>query len=237
MLSSCDNPLEYRGSDAPDKLVVNSLMSVQDTLHFVQLAVSTVRNVKSVDNAALKCFVNGVLASETQELKEGRLYFPADLSAGDKVRLEVEADSRFSASAEVTVPRQTVIESISTETIKQRTFLEDSVTTYIRYNIRLQNPTREDAYYSVKIAQEYIPCIGRELLQPEVREDLVEGQSDGSIAVSNISMQHYYYLKALNHIASGSDDLALEDISIPDNVNGGIGFVGVSNITVTDVTP
>lgn len=47
--------------------------------------------------------------------------------------------------------------------------------------------------------------------------------------VSHISQRHYYYLKALDMLRDGGTDLALEDVSIPDNVDGGIGFVGISN--------
>ena len=50
------------------------------------------------------------------------------------------------------------------------------------------------------------------------------------VTVSHIQGRHYYYLKALNEIMSGSfADLSLEQISIPDNVKGGIGFVGIGN--------
>lgn len=49
------------------------------------------------------------------------------------------------------------------------------------------------------------------------------------VALSHIEMRHYYYLKALNSLESGSSDLVLEEIAIPDNIDGGIGFVGISN--------
>ena len=48
------------------------------------------------------------------------------------------------------------------------------------------------------------------------------------VAVSHIDVRHYYYLKALNSL-EGSSDLVLEEIAIPNNIEGGIGFVGVSN--------
>lgn len=48
------------------------------------------------------------------------------------------------------------------------------------------------------------------------------------VAVSHIDVRHYYYLKALNSL-DGSSDLVLEEIAIPNNIEGGIGFVGVSN--------
>ena len=48
------------------------------------------------------------------------------------------------------------------------------------------------------------------------------------VAVSHIDVRHYYYLKALNSLENSSD-LVLEEIAIPNNIEGGIGFVGVSN--------
>ena len=48
------------------------------------------------------------------------------------------------------------------------------------------------------------------------------------VSLSHIDGRHYYYLKALNTLESGSD-LVLEDVAIPNNVVGGIGFVGISN--------
>ena len=48
------------------------------------------------------------------------------------------------------------------------------------------------------------------------------------VALSHIDVRHYYYLKALNSL-EGSSDLVLEEIAIPNNIEGGIGFVGVSN--------
>ena len=49
------------------------------------------------------------------------------------------------------------------------------------------------------------------------------------VKVMHLSKRNYYYLKALNSLRDGSTDLALEDVQIPDNVEGGIGFVGISN--------
>lgn len=49
------------------------------------------------------------------------------------------------------------------------------------------------------------------------------------VELSHIDVRHYYYLKALNSLESGSSDLVLEEVAIPSNVEGGIGFVGVSN--------
>ena len=49
------------------------------------------------------------------------------------------------------------------------------------------------------------------------------------VALSHIDVRHYYYYKALNSLESGTSDHLLEDVSIPNNIEGGIGFVGISN--------
>ena len=49
------------------------------------------------------------------------------------------------------------------------------------------------------------------------------------LRLMHISKRNYYYLKAVNSLRDGSTDLALEDVSIPDNIDGGIGFIGISN--------
>lgn len=52
---------------------------------------------------------------------------------------------------------------------------------------------------------------------------------EATVKVSHIPVRHYYYLKALNSLGGGMSDLSLEEIAIPDNVDGGIGFVGLAN--------
>ena len=49
------------------------------------------------------------------------------------------------------------------------------------------------------------------------------------VELAHIDVRQYYYLKALNSLESGTSDLALEEIAIPNNVEGGMGFVGISN--------
>lgn len=57
----------------------------------------------------------------------------------------------------------------------------------------------------------------------------VKIDSKAVLKVQSLPQRYYFYLKAMNLLMSGGDDLALEDVQIPDNVQGGIGFVGISN--------
>ena len=53
------------------------------------------------------------------------------------------------------------------------------------------------------------------------------------VCVSHIPIRYYYYLKALNGLIGNNsfmrDGSSLESIQLPDNVEGGIGFIGIAN--------
>ena len=59
--------------------------------------------------------------------------------------------------------------------------------------------------------------------------DSVKVSPTAIVKVFGISKPYFYYFKALNSLHSGSTDLALEDVQIPDNIEGGIGFIGIAN--------
>ena len=59
--------------------------------------------------------------------------------------------------------------------------------------------------------------------------DSVKVATTAIVKVYGISKAYFYYFKALNSISDGGGDLALEDIQIPDNIDGGIGFIGIAN--------
>ena len=59
--------------------------------------------------------------------------------------------------------------------------------------------------------------------------DMIEVEGSFCVEVSRLSEQYYYYLKAVNALFGDSAFFALEDISLPDNIEDGIGFAGVTN--------
>ena len=59
--------------------------------------------------------------------------------------------------------------------------------------------------------------------------DSVKVSPTAIVKVFGISKPYFYYFKALNSLRSGDTDLALEDVQIPDNIEGGIGFIGIAN--------
>lgn len=65
-------------------------------------------------------------------------------------------------------------------------------------------------------------------LEMESIADYIHVSRSMTVMLCHIPERQYYYYKALNGFLGSGSDLALEDISIPDNVDGGIGFVGIA---------
>lgn len=59
--------------------------------------------------------------------------------------------------------------------------------------------------------------------------DSVKVATTAVVKVYGLSKPYFYYFKALNSLRDGGGDLALEDVQIPDNIDGGIGFIGIAN--------
>ncbi|MBP5567335.1 MAG: DUF4249 family protein [Bacteroidales bacterium] len=59
--------------------------------------------------------------------------------------------------------------------------------------------------------------------------DSVKVSIKAIVKVYGLEMPYFYYFKALNSLRDGQSDLALEDVQIPDNIEGGIGFIGIAN--------
>ena len=305
LCQACTNPLEYKPADTADELVVNCLMDTGQTSHLAQLSVSTTQYVRPVQEATLRCYINGALIVETSEIEDipwyggdnGRgISFDASLRAGDVVRLEVEAEGRFRAWNEQTVPEAPLLGPVDTARIKHKD--EE----YFRFDVRLDEAFPEEEEYFRLVIEDHTDAVyydedGNEIgrashswmrpmhvdddpilgdghiasdsgdfnleigtpneygvfsdalfagsqarLRPQVETQifgsvppLLEGTTSISIdsyavvRVMSLSQRYYYYLKALNMLKSDTSDLALEGVQIPDNVEGGIGFVGLSN--------
>ncbi|MBR5924492.1 MAG: DUF4249 family protein [Bacteroidales bacterium] len=59
--------------------------------------------------------------------------------------------------------------------------------------------------------------------------DSVKVSINAVVKVFGLEKPYFYYFKALNSLRDGTSDLALEDVQIPDNIEGGIGFIGIAN--------
>ena len=309
LLAACDNPLEYKPENKADELIVNAFLDAGETSHLVHLAVSSTEYVRPVEKAELRFYVNGDLKARATEFEDIEWYgntagrgmrFEASFKAGDTVRLEVDADDRFSAYNEQVIPPAPTLSGIDTVRITKTP--EDGYRPeYLRFDFRVRDTGPEENYFKIKI-EGYASAIfydgdGKELervshkwmLPVDIDSDPIlnggyinsgdgdfgleigarntycvfsDMQFSGSQAtlrpmvyagsfrllpappegtksaiadnyaiatIQSLPQRYFYYMKALNMLQDGSDDLALEDVQIADNVEGGIGFVGVSS--------
>jgi hypothetical protein len=310
LLAACDNPLEYNPENKADELIVNAFLDAGETSHLVQLAVSSTEYVKPVEKAELRFYVNGELKARTTEFEDHTewqynttveaMHFEASFKAGDVVRLEVDADGKYSAYNEQVVPPAPTVPGIDTVRVMQTT-KEDYSAEYLRFDYKVSDTEAEENYFRIKI-EGYASAIFYDKDDKELKRDsrkwmnslridndpilnggyidsgdsgfelelgtrntycvfsdmqfsgasvtlrpmvyansfvalpaIPEGTESAIVdnyaiaTIQSLPQRYFYYMKALNMLQDGSDDLALEDVQIADNVEGGIGFVGVSN--------
>ena len=159
VLAACENPLEYKPADKSDELIVNAHLDANETSHMVQVAISTTGSVRQVDKAELRFFVNGAVVARTSELERieefgetaGKSFtFNASFKAGDVVRLEVDADDKYSAWNEQVVPPEP--ELLWADTVRVTVREESATTQYFRFDTRIKDSDREDNYYRIKVS-------------------------------------------------------------------------------------
>lgn len=159
VLAACENPLEYKPADKSDELIVNAHLDADETSHMVQVAISTTGSVRQVDKAELRFFVNGAVVARTSELKKikefgetaGKSFtFNASFKAGDVVRLEVDADGKYSAWNEQVVPPEP--ELLWADTVRVTVRKESATTQYFRFDTRIKDSDREGNYYRIKVS-------------------------------------------------------------------------------------
>lgn len=307
LLAACDNPLEYKPSNVNDELVVNGLLKVDEDWHQVYVSVSHTEYVSLVKSGELRCYVNGTQVAKTSSLVDVQDYdggtqsryfrFQAPFKAGDVVRIEVDADGRFSAWNEQVVPGLPTVTKVDTVSVRQRSDWGEVSDCY-RFDIGLKDTDpEEDDFFRIDIVNHSESVfyedgveIGKDSYEQScsifteddpilneghfssgempfeigstneygiVTDNMFAGASatlrpivdkysfgpggwmDGAdkvvsdnyayVKVYGISKPSYYYFKALNMLRSGDTDLALEDVQIPDNIEGGIGFVSIAN--------
>ncbi|MCR5518700.1 MAG: DUF4249 domain-containing protein [Bacteroidales bacterium] len=308
LLAACDNPLEYKPADKEDTLVLNAFLDAGELQHEVSLSVSGTEFVRKVKEAELRCFVNGTKVATVTKFEESeeygnlfrsKMHFDAALKTGDVVRIEVDAEGRFSAWNEQTVPEQPDLVSVDTATVVRHNDYYDDY--YYRFESKLNDGGSEEEFYRITISaitknyfydqdHNYISSSSGEHEcwleidnDPILNEGYIAGgdntldlglgtqnnytafsdsqfngktanlrpmvgtyyifsineypdntkyittEAQAKVRIQKFSKPYYLYLKALNTLQDGELDLALEGVQIPDNVEGGIGFVALSN--------
>lgn len=161
LLAACENPLEYRPASKEDVLVLNGHLSADENWHTVYVAVSHTEYVSMVSAGELRCFVNDALVAKTttlSEISEAGYYgeggakgfiFQASFKAGDKVRIEVDADG-FKAWNEQTVPAIPTVTKVDTLSVRQRDEYGDVNNCY-RFDTTLKDTDPEDSFFRLAI--------------------------------------------------------------------------------------
>lgn len=135
---ACTKDIDFHRDDIKPLLMMNSQMTVGDTLHLVYLAISKDVSIEKISSGTVKCYVNDELAAEgvlderhdetfitdeetdvygfkAGETRQTRFSFKADFKPGDVVRIEAEANGgAYKASSEVTVPKAPAIDTPDT---------------------------------------------------------------------------------------------------------------------------
>ncbi|MDO4844252.1 MAG: DUF4249 family protein, partial [Bacteroidales bacterium] len=80
LLGACTKDIDYNLKDIKPQLIVNSQMTVGDTLHLVYLAVSKSDRVERIKSGSVKCYVNGVLVADGKlDNRDDDLFIKEDL--------------------------------------------------------------------------------------------------------------------------------------------------------------
>lgn len=168
---ACTKDIDFHRDDIKPLLMMNSQMTVGDTLHLVYLAISKDVSIEKISSGAVKCYVNDELAAEgvlderpdetfitdentdvdgfkAGDTRQTRFSFKADFKPGDIVRIEAEANGgAYKAFSEVTVPKAPAIDT--PDTICQIKPGHESV---YQYKIRAKGKdvAGEKNYYRIK---------------------------------------------------------------------------------------
>ena len=170
-LSACTKDIDFHRDDIKPLLMMNSQMTVGDTLHLVYLAISKDLSIDKINSGSVRCFINGELAAEAvqdsrdddtfitdeetgvygfkaKDTKQTRFSFKADFKPGDVVRIEAEANGgTYKAHSEVIVPKAPEIDI--PDTIRQ---IKPEHQYVYQYKIRAKGKdiAGEDNYFRIK---------------------------------------------------------------------------------------
>ena len=80
LLGACTKDIDFNLKDIRPQLIVNSQMTVGDTLHLVYLAVSKSDHIEKIKSGSVKCYVNGEFVADGQlDNRDDDLFIKDDL--------------------------------------------------------------------------------------------------------------------------------------------------------------
>ncbi|SDG51720.1 protein of unknown function [Bacteroidales bacterium KHT7] len=190
LAASCDKEIGTVDFNEQPRLIINSLMTANDTANFVELHLTGNTETKPVKGAQVRIFVNGSLSEEITS-DSSTYMIKSQFESGDKVKIEAKAD-KYEASAEVVVPDTVEVLSIdSVEVVMYDKY--HYAQHFMRYFIRIKDLSAlsETKYYRLSVTQEVTTVGGY-------------GVYDGIV-------DHVSYYTYLNHEYAYSSDIALSE--------------------------
>lgn len=187
---SCDKEIGMVDFNEQPRLIINSLMTANDTANFVELNLTGNAETMPVKGAQVRIFVNGSLSEEVTS-DSSTYMIKSQFESGDKVKIEAKAD-KYEASAEVVVPDTVEVLSIdSVEVVMYDKY--HYAQHFMRYFIRIKDRSAlsETKYYRLSVTQEVTAV--------------------GGYGVRNGIVDQVVYYNYLNHEYAYSSDIALSE--------------------------
>lgn len=156
-LASCERYIDLSETGPENLLIANANLVAGDTLHSVYLGLSRFNETRPVSSAHLVCFVNGNKVAEADDLISHsfsyyvrELQFKADFSAGDEVKLSIDADGCHVESVSI-VPETPVIASVDTSTVRRKAD-DGEVRDFSLYEVELQDVKGMENFYRFRMS-------------------------------------------------------------------------------------
>lgn len=193
MFAGCAKEIEFHRNDIRPQLLMNSQMTVGDTLHLVYLAISKDLNIERIKSGSVKCYINDNLAAEgllddrdddlfvtdesvsdlqkkAGEAKQTRYSFKAQFNPGDVVRIEAEAEAdggSYKAFSVVTVPQAPSFSITDTLYQKDPSYPEFFNEGSYRIRLKGKDISADNEYFRIKIGYSRIDRLFKEATESE----------------------------------------------------------------------
>ncbi len=95
---ACTKDIDFNLKDLKPQLIVNSQMTVGDTLHLVYMAVSKTDRIEKIKSGSVKCYVNGNLVADGQlDNRDDDLFIKEDLHLYGRYYSDFYNDEMYTA--------------------------------------------------------------------------------------------------------------------------------------------
>ena len=173
---ACENEIPYDFGQAGQKLMVTGFLYSGTPEQVVNVSLSEGETVSGVEDAMVRCYVNGMLAATASahsddKARDARYHqlpvrFSADFVAGDVVVLEVEADGYKASTPELTVPHKPIVEKTDTTytTVTHTDWSEE----VLRFTVDMTDRKGEDNWYALNLVKEVTGTFSFEDGRPDI---------------------------------------------------------------------